>query len=116
MRWNDWVYRRRACSNRSGGWTRRKPCRRVQAAASAALPGAVGTKLSLMLYRIPLTGKVTDRVRTPCGLARTQISSLCLEDTNGGAMLSSAPSLALAICRGTIRSRMLGLPTLGVTQ
>jgi hypothetical protein len=29
-------------------------------------------------------------------------------------MLSKAQSVALAICRGTTRSRMLGLPTLGV--
>jgi hypothetical protein len=57
MRWNDWVYRRRACSNRSGGWTRREPCTPVQEAASAALSAAVGTKVPLMLYRIPLTGK-----------------------------------------------------------
>jgi hypothetical protein len=40
-----------------GGWTRRKPCTPVQEAASAALSAAVGTKLPLMLYRIPLTGK-----------------------------------------------------------
>ncbi|MDT5280709.1 MAG: hypothetical protein QOJ20_1904, partial [Mycobacterium sp.] len=61
MRWNDWVYRWRACSNRSG-WTRREPCTPAAQAANAALSAAVGTKLPLMPYRIPDIRFIEDAV------------------------------------------------------